>query len=346
MSRTFIFITIMLFVSTYCMDRSDSVNQIMDQLVEVNKAVETPAYKIGRTIAQVKAAAHASDKAFSRFYNGVRNNCKIGTGYLDSFMSKLQADLANAKAAIGNEKGRIQKNAKKIVHLSKEITKVKLEAIHSHRRHKKESKTFRKTLREAEDKLVAIRHIRNIIVDELLNGKGAASFIQVKTITGKLQELKSLVEKDSDPMFVAVVGSLLELATERNLNDQTILKKILNSLRKLHNQITRWKTNGIKSYKKLKSLFQKSNQAKINTVRALSKLLAQANGEKSVATRSVDDLSNAVIMCNKALKSKSNQKVYWKKLCDDQKRIAVLFRKSYETVKRKGDQIAATLLSK
>jgi hypothetical protein len=333
-------------VFSYCIEKKgDNINEIIDELVELNKAVKAPVSHIGSTVSQIRAAAHASAKAFKAFYNRVDLNCKAGFGFIKSFTSKLNGDLVGVKAAINSAHARIKKNTAAVADFAKKLAANKAELRNSHKRHAIESRNFRHRLLEAGAKLTTLRHIRNIIVDELLNGKAPASLIQVNTISTQLKQLKTLVEKDNDTMFSSVVSALLELVSEKNLNDQVILRKFLASLNKLAHKIRAWRRSAIADHKKIRKLNRASNAAKLKSIRALGNLLVEARSEVVGATRAIDELNNAIFIINKALARKQKENKHWERICDDQKRVAKIFTTAYTNLKNKVKKVGAALLN-
>jgi len=333
-------------VSSYCIEKkADNVNQIIDELVELNKAVKTPAAKIGSVVSQIRAAGHDSAKAFGAFYAKVKSNCKAGNGYLKSFTAKLNGDMVSAKSGVNSANGRIKRSTTAAARLAKRLGSSKSALKRSHARQAKEARVFRQNLLEAEGKVVVIRHVRNIVVDELLNGKAPASLIQVNTITSKLQELKTMVEKDNDSMFSAVVGTLLEMVSEKNLNNQKILRKFLGALRKLKNRIVAWRKKALGNSRRIRRLSLASNAARLKSIRALGRLLVEARSSVVAAKRTIDELKNASGLISRALSRKATEVKNWGRLCADQKRVAGLFGGAYNQLRNKVKQVAASLLN-
>jgi hypothetical protein len=346
MSRTFLFLTL-LFVTSYCVEKnSNSVNQIIDELVELNKSVRHNPAHIGKLIAQIRSSAHNSATAFNTFYRRVQSNCKAGNGYLKSFSNKLNGDATMAKNGLQKAGARIHRNKKAQAKMAKDLSKAKSGLRRASKRQVKEARSFRNHLLEAESKMTAIRHIRNIIVDELLNGKAPASLIQVNTISSKLQELKSMVEKDNDPIFVTVVSSLIQMASEKNLNDQKILRKFLRALSKLNKRLAAFRGSSLKNHNRLLKLNHINNQSRLKSIRALGRLMVEAVAAISGAKRAIGEFKNALGLIVRALKRKTTEAKHWNNLCKDQARIARLFRGAFKTIQVKTKTVGRALLGK
>lgn len=342
--RTFIFLTF-LFLSSYCIEKkADNVNQIIDELVELNRIILTPAQKIGRVVAQIREAARDSAKAFDAFYSRVKTNCNAGSGYLKSFTDKLKGDKINAQASINHARNRVKVNQAAHSKLKKQLKDARAALEQAHKRQGREAHEFNQRLLEAESKLTTIRHVRNIVVDELLNGKAPASLIQVNTISTKLNELKTMVEKDNDSLFTSVIGNLLEMASQQNLNDQTTLRKFLGSLRKLNRRIKAWRTAALANHKKIQKINAASNAAKLNSIRATSKLAVEAASAVKGGLRHIDELSNAIGLIEKALARKQKESDNWEKLCKDQSRVAGIFQNAHKALRSRAKQVHGNIV--
>jgi hypothetical protein len=334
-------------VTSYCVEKnSNTVNQIIDELVELNKSVRKGPASIGKVIGQIRASAHNSAKAFNAFYGKVQGNCQAGQKYLKSFATKLNGDFVIAKNGLNKARARIARNTKSMARLSKNLAGARASLAKAQARQAKEGRVFRGSLLEAEAKMTAIRHIRNIVVDELLNGKAPASLLQVNTISAKLQELKSMADKDNDPLFSTVVSSLIEMASEKHLNDQKYLRRFLRSLSKLNRRLAAFRTKSLKDHHRLLKLNRINNNAKLRTIRAFGRLIVQARAAIGGAKRAIGEYQNAINLVNRALKRKQTETKHWTNLCRDQARIAKLFRGAYGFITQKTKTVAQALLRK
>jgi hypothetical protein len=325
MSRTFFFLTL-LFVSSFCIEKQpDNINHIIDELVTLNTSVQTPTAEVGALLSQIKTAAKDSRAAMGTFFAKVNGNCMAGLKLLASSQGQLTGDRVGAQSAINSAKKRVMKNTAAGAKLVGQVAAAKATLRNAHARMVKDRDAYRVALLEAEGKITVIRHVRNIVVDELLNGKAPASLIQVQTITSKLQELKTLVQKDNDSIFTTVVGTLLEMVTEKNLNNQKILRKFLGALSKLNNRIRAWRTSTLKRNKALHHLNKATAAARLSSLRALGKLLVEARSAVVAGNNAVADLTNTVALLGRGLARKVQETKNWKALCGDQARVNHVF---------------------
>jgi hypothetical protein len=345
MSRTFIFLTL-LFVSSFCIEKKpDNVNQIIDELVALNTNVGTPASQMGELVEQIGAAAHDTATAYTKWYSGVEANCAAGFKYLKSFHEKLEGDRVGAQASVASFQSRMRKNTASAAKLVVQVKAGKATLRNAHARMVKERSAYRVALLEAEGKITVIRHVRNIVVDELLNGNAPASLIQVTTITSKLQELKTMVQKDNDSIFATVVGSLLEMVTEKNLNDQKILRKFLGALSKLNNKIRAWRTSTLKRNKEQHQIDKATAKARLTSLRALGKLLVEARSAVVAGRNAVEDLTNTVALLTRGLARKAVEAKNWYSLCADQARVNTMFVTAHKSLEAHVKGVSARLMN-
>jgi len=314
-------------------------------LVELNKAVDNPASKIASVVSQIRSSVHDAIQAFKAFYKRVQGNCKTGQHYLQTFKAKLQGDLSSTNGLINSAQNSLKKNQAAAASLAKKLSAAKEELKSAHERQEKEEAHYRAIILEAYQKLVVIRHVRNIVVDELLNGKAPASLLQVNTVSQKLQELKTLVEKDEDSMFSSVVATLIEMVSERNLNDQNILRKFIAALDKLKKSIKRWRSKSKADHKNIKRLNEANNAAKLKSIRALGRLLVEARSGAIGASRAIEELSNARDLITAAIGVKTREEKQWQELCDDQERVAKIFQTAHANLKSKIKTAAAHIFN-
>ena len=318
-------------------NKPDSVNEIIDQLLELNKLVAPSPQHLSKLVYEIRAASQDTTQSFNSFYGEVKNSCKTAAEKLTSFSTKLNGDLINARDGINVANQSSEQSKATVTRLTQEVKDAKTALRDAKKRQDNERRASRALLREANEKLIALRHVRNIVTDELLNPPKAPqkmALIQVQDITSKLQDLKTLAVKGSDAMFTTVVTSLLSMATEQNLNDQNILRKFLEALHKLEENIRAWKMRTLQANKQIRSFNRKSNAEMLKSLRALGQLLIDARSAVVAATRTVDELNNAVTLLTKALSVKNKEAHHWFALCQDQDRIANLYRKEQETFSR------------
>jgi hypothetical protein len=154
-----------------------------------------------------------------------------------------------------------------------------------------------------------------------------------------------MVAKDNDSMFSAVVGSLLEMVTEQNLNDQTILRKFLAALARLGAKITAYVKTSTAAAARLRKLNSATNAAKLRSLRALGKLLVEARSSVVAGRNMMAELNNAKLVLTRAVNRKTRETKQWSGLCGDQARVGALFVKAHKVIRAKTQQVSAGILN-
>jgi len=274
----------------------------------------------------------------------MQRNCKIGSSYINDFSNKLKGDLLTANGAITKSEKHKVKAQKDLTKYSKEFKESKAAVRAAHIREEKEQRHFEKLLIEADNKLIVIKRVNDLIEDELLNGK-APSLVQVNTVSEKLNELKTMLEKSDDSMFATVIGALLETVSLQNLSNQGILRNILSTLKKIKNNILAWRKKAIKDNKNVRKIAAKAMAAKLKSLAALGKLIIVAKSDIVQATRNIEELKTAIAALNVVISRKARDLKHWNALCDNQAQIAKIFRDGRSELKKHVSNVAKNLLN-
>lgn len=334
MNKTFLFVTLLI-ATSYALEHTDSLTHIVDQLVELNKLVDSPSDKIGAIISSIQSATHDSEMAFKAFNDGNHNNCESAETLLKDFVEKLKGDKLSMTTAVNEAKSGITKAEKHADEYQAEIKKIKNSLKEEHLREEKERKEFEKHMAESDEKLITVRHLKNIITDELVNAQSKehehehvgtkaakAVLVQLKTFTEKLTELKELLSNTNDSMFSVVVSNLLETVTEDNFSDQQTLRKILNSLNKIRDNLKAWRKKAQEEQKRLNKIHQTLVQSKLAELRSLGKLLVEARSDKANNEKAIQELTAHSSGIEATLNRKNRELHFFTKMCEEQNGIA------------------------
>ena len=353
MNKTFLFVTL-LFVTSYCIEnKADSMNQIVEELVELNKQVAAPADKINAVVSQIINAATDSNTAFNAFYSGVKRNCDSGRTMINDFVAKLQGDKVAISAGVSESQSNIAKALKNAQGYEADIKKAKESLKNAHKRAAQEQREYERTVQESHSKLIVVKHLRNIINDELVNaqqrksqGKGKkAMLLQVQTVTEKLTELKGLLEKSNDNMFAVVVSSLLQTVTEDNFSDQGTLHKILNAVRKISENVKAWQKKAADSNKSLRATHKKQMDSQLASLRALGKLLVEARSDKTNNERNIQELNGHTLVLENALKRKQRELQFFGNVCQSHDQVAKQWNEMYANGSAKLKTLSSKILN-
>jgi hypothetical protein len=291
----------------------------MDSLIEMNKAAGRDKNQISLLVAQVNSAYNQANKKFDKFINGLVVKCKSGTRLQKSYIAKIEADILSAKAR-GNKAESDNKT------LENDKIKYGRDLAAAQKQLKGLKQSINKAYEEykiygieAEQKLVAIKTLKDIITDELL-AKHGQSFIQVEAFNDKVRELQAML-KDADDSMSPLVATLLQLAETRGFSNKNILNSILTVLNKLEASVSsfrrRQENEGKKNIENLKT----QAKEKVKQVRAIARLLADTNSQildnKTIMTTSARDVKT--FESHKIRKTAERR--YWAKICKYQNGI-------------------------
>lgn len=345
MSRTFVFLALLFVISSCVEQKTNTMNQIIDELVEINRQVN-PA-QVTLLINNIATAEKQTYDRFRNFADRYAQSCKQGLSLMKSFGSSLEADLSLIKQGILKANSRIKDANKRLVKLNGDAANLKKGIKASSQEMAKEKQVWRTSSVEGEAKLTTIRHIRNIVHDELLNAKATPkgkSFLQVHVdaISAKLGELKVLVEKDSDPLFISVVNTLIQLSNEKHLNDQGVLQKFLNALKRLEERLRKFLSSSKDQFKRIMKLHTLTLNARLNSLRSVSQLALDARGTASSGQRHLEEFSNAQKLVEAGQKRFRDESAKMTAVCKDQARVSALWNNNYKAFKTRLDDLRSS----
>ena len=324
MNKT-VFFFITLIVMAFCSNsKAASFSGILDKLVQLNQAAGKDANEISLLVSQVSSSTQESNNNFDTFITGLVSRCSQGSQVQSDFMAKLDADRLSvltksndATAAITSIGGQKDGLLDQVSSTKADLEKLKADIKTAY----EEYKTYGV---EAEQKLVVIKTLRDIISDELLAASGdtpsanASSFVQLKTFNDKLGQLKTLLEKSQDNSYAPLVSTLLSLAEKKGFADSSILNQILTVLNTLESSLKEFRdkqdTNGKANIKTLKD----QAEEKVTQVKLLSTMVAGYTSDiednNNIVKAGVLDMG--VIDAEKL--RKIDEAAYWTKICDYQ----------------------------
>jgi len=309
-------------------------------------------------VSAMTTAVRDSHTAFKAFYESVHSNCESATQMMDEFIKKLKGDEITISTGINNAKDGIVEAENSIEKNEKEIKVAKEDVRKAQMHHQKEREAFDHDMTNAEAKLITIRHLKNIIRDELINeqhdknhqkdhkdNSKKGSFLQLTTVTEKLTELKELLTKSSDNGFSMIITSLLESLTEQNFSDQGVLRKILKTLTKISDSVKEWMKKSQADREKLDAIFKKEMASKLAQMRSLGKLLVEGRSLKTNNEKTIQELTLHSSGLDATLKRKERERSYFTKECDSQNKIIKEIETSFEDKEAYLKKVAVALLN-
>jgi len=173
---------------------------------------------------------------------------------------------------------------------------------------------------ESDKKLNVVKVLRDIITDELLN-RSPSALVQVNKFQEKLAELKSLLNNNSDSLYSPMIGVLLDLATEQNFSDQTVLRKILQNLNNLDAALRNFRTKQESSLNTEVGSLRKQTRNVKSRIRAYHRMKQQAYSKVLDATNYINFYRHEQTHFTSEQGRQTNELNLFEKLCLFQKKI-------------------------
>jgi len=165
-----------------------------------------------------------------------------------------------------------------------------------------------------------VKILRDIIADELIN-RSPTSFVQVNKFQKKLNELKEMLNSNSDSLYSPIISVLLDLATEQNFSDQGILKKILENLRNLDKALKDFRTKQEKSLDAELLNLKKQIKNVRQRIKAYRRMKNQANSKAIDARHYIVFYTHEIKHFNAEKKRMEEANRFFTKLCEFQKSV-------------------------
>jgi len=303
----------------YCSAKSDFAS-IVHQFVELNDAMGVPREGASLQISRIRTALKKEAKVHKEFFRTLNTHCA-------SAHAKLQGAINAAKSAINDAKSNINnwtKNRTNAVKDQKDaaanIKKGRSQLVALRKRISKITMDYRVSATEADKKLNVVKVLRDIISDELFN-KVPGALVQVSKFTEKLNELKNMLNNNSDSLYSPIISVLLDLATEQNFADQGVLRKILQNLNNLDKALRDFRAKQEKGLDaEMKSLRKQVKNVR-QRIRAYRRMRPQAHSKALDAGHYIGYYTHEVQHFTAESKRMSAAKLLFTKLCAFQKLV-------------------------
>jgi uncharacterized protein YdcH (DUF465 family) len=285
--------------------------------VELNNELGNPREDVGVIISNVKNVLTEEEKANDAHFNELSRNCDSADGAITGALNKLNNDVTESTKNLNDWKATLASSAKDTSKAETDIKSTFAKLKQNQIAIDKELEDFKVTVTETDQKLSVVKVLRDIITDELLNARAAKghSFLQLNKFTDKLNELKEMLNNDSDSMYSPLVSVLLELASEQNFTDQGILKKILENINNLEKSLKEFRTQreaGLNN--EMKTL--KSNGFNLGKIKnAYENMRAQSISKRIDAQHYITFYTNEIAHYNSEKNRKADEKTLLDKLC-------------------------------
>jgi hypothetical protein len=321
MNKTVFFLVSLIVIAFSSSSKAVSFDGIMNKLIEMNEAAGKDKNQISLLIAKVNSATDQANEKFDKFIKNLVKKCQAGNRLQSAYISKIQADILEAKANSHKAEADNKTKENEKVQYGRDLAAAQKQLTGLKDQITKAYEQYRDFGIEAEQKLVVIKTLKDIITDELIaKHKKGQSFVQVETFNDKVRELQAMLKNAEDSMS-PLVSTLLEMVESRGFSDKNTLSKILTVLNKLQASVSafrrRQETDGKKNIENLKT----QAKQKLIQVRTIAKLLKEVKSQIEENTTIIATSARNVKVFEKHQIRKTAEHQYWKKICKYQDSI-------------------------
>jgi len=335
MRNNIINLTFMLLLTITICSHSQYSN-IINQFIELNDELGNAKEDVGVIISNVKTVLQDEEKLSEAHFNELTNNCNSVDGAITTSITKLTNDQIESTKILNEWKATLASSANDIKKAESDAKSTVAKIKSNQKSMDKSVEDFKVTVTEATMKLGVVKVLRDIITDELLNNSAHThSFVQMNKFTDKLNELKGMLNNDSDSEYSPLVSVLLELASEQNFSDQTMLNQILQNINNLDKSLKEFKKQREDTFNsEMKSL--KSNAANLFKIKnAYENMRAQSVSKRIDAQHYIQFYLHEIAHFTAEIGRKNADKVLIDKLCDFEKNAHAQDKKGIQEFKAK-----------
>jgi hypothetical protein len=324
MNKSVLFVASLLIVAA-CVAKESHLSKIMSKLNLIQQDLEE--HGAGEEIAikfnQLQNHYADTQTAWDAFHAEQQSRASAGKTLISDFIAKLNEDYNKIVGAINHFQSFAMTHGESAHSTSEKIEEEKKEAEALEAEIKQALQDYRDHGIEAEQKLTLIKFLIDIITDELLTGEGGASFVQLRTFNDKMKELKGMLEKSKDSKFAPLVSTLLSLAEQKGFSDQNLLNQIINTLRKLEENINAFRKSqqdgDLAHIEELKSLLSHKHESINHLTHVMEDTLSQLRNAQNRASKLEHDRQ----VLESEIHRKENEGAYWDDVSAYQEQLRV-----------------------
>lgn len=304
-----------------------SVDNLLNLMVQLNKKTGKDVYQIEILVSEVQKALNTVADKNSEKNSKFDENCRNGNALWKNSIEKLNAELNSLNLSKQKEELIVEDSKKALAKYQEVENTFKENISNTVTDLNKSYKNYEIIAKEAEEKLVVIKAVSDIIVDELLVDNKAKSFVQLKskTFNMALNNFKDLLPKISakESLYSSMLTTLISVAETKGFSDQNLLKKILEILAKLEQNIRDFrKKQDVEQkeiIKNLRSMLETQKKELTNNRSSIKEALSVIDG----ASKIFGEINANIELVNKTIERKSNESKYWDNLCQYQSKIRI-----------------------
>ncbi len=323
-----IYFFFLIFVSFCSCSTKDKFASILQQFVELNEAMGVERVDVGVIVAQVKNTLNSGQKSYTSFFRTLEAQCSAGKAKLSATINATSQSINEANSNINNWNKNLASAVADIKDAQANINKGNVQLTGLRRTVDKLNMDYKVYATEADKKLNIVKVLRDMITDELLN-RTPGALVQVTKFQEKLNELKELLNNNSDSLYSPMISVLLDLATEQNFSDQSVLRKILQNLNNLNNALLTFRTNQEKTLTSEMSSLRKQMRNVKSRIRTYFRMKAQATSKQIDASNYLAFYRNEVTHFTAENTRLADQLNLFNKLCDFERSVGKQGRASF-----------------
>jgi hypothetical protein len=315
MNKTVLFLVILIANAFVLGAKSTTFDKIMTKLVQMHQDIGSDESEIVLKVQQVKESISAAGERVGQFFSEAEAGCNGGDNLMQEYIQHLQEDQQKLQGGKNHYDSFAVTHGESAHADSQELEQYKGELEKAHEELQELIADLRRYGIEAEEKLVLIKYLKDIITDELLKAPEQASFIQLKTFNDKMRQLKVLLEKTHDSQYAPLVTTLLTILETRGFSDQGILQNILDVLGKLEQNLRDFRDkqehNGQEAIERKKEEIKN----KLEQIKHKGHRIADARSEIQNAIRQSAKIEKELALLDVEIARKQSEEKYWSELC-------------------------------
>lgn len=346
--KTVLFI-ILLYLCSYVLTiKQKTLGKVISNFAELNRAVGSGIEEVNALLYTLGTQMQYNFEQQEKFHNIVEGHCDQGGNLVSSYLKNLQSDLQMVNSTVFKASEDNKKAKEDLVRLDKELKESQLEINSIRTRIDRAVINYKTYGVEAEEKLVAIKSVRDIITDELLAEQPEQpeqpSFVQLRSqeFLFKVHNLKNLLHSKISH-FSPMLISLLEIAEKKSFSERNILIQVLNLLKKLEQNISEFRAKQESGGKEMIERLKRSLDSAKESVKSILQIQSQTKSSyienEQIKVNSVTEMERI----NDTIERKTKELEYWNNLCELQHKLKEESKSFNEMASDKIDKLIANL---
>lgn len=326
MNKCVIFVISLLFSISFVTSRSkdtESYDNLFIALTEVNQAAGLEDDKVYEMVSQISNTISESYDNFQTLAQSYLSKCKLGDQLITSQLSNIKRDISAAESLIYQSGNDIQNAKEELKGYYSDLKKSKKETKELKSNIENHIKNYAIYASEAEEKLVTIQTLQNMINDELVSKHlSKPGFVQLRDCPDKIKSLRNnLVSSmtNYNPIEMTMVGAMITMAQSSDFSNKKMLYKLLHYLEKLENNLQDFRNRQEVTGNKILNNTKLMVKGKLSNIKELEDIISKKNSQIVGLEKAVSFAKTDLVQLKKNLVRKSGESKFWDRLCDHQR---------------------------